>query len=474
MGPNPGAILYPSGCVYGALATWSVEGPKKKVVEEIHTYMDILDLIVDELASSMKRYDHVSRSALTSCALVSKSMSARARGHLFSTISLCWDPVTSTTTARHARIRALKHIMEADPQFVSFVRTLELALSQVLQGADDPEGLPGVLTMLYSTPRSGLHSLQIIMRCAPVLPHHVWPDIDGAGRKAFINLCLSGCLTELVIHGVIRDPILLLAKIPKGLVSMELREASFSPIAPESGMGLDVGDREGAKLEKLVVDDVSSTALFANLEAGSALRTRILAMMQELKTLELERVSMWTAVRHFAFAPVLQQCKRSLQRLLWSVDVQDQISTILSHVPLSSFTALQSLTFKIWTEDGTVLDVNTRHIFSAIQESAMPSLEHLAFAIRLRSTQSRRSTIDDLINPATGWGWEALDVALASAVQYPWLGLVEMGIVDRPATEEAYMEEARGHLEALFPSILARGVNLKISFKGVCFCNGRP
>ncbi|KAJ3493158.1 hypothetical protein NLJ89_g11083 [Agrocybe chaxingu] len=278
---------------------------------------DILDLIVNELGSSTDGYDRVSRSTLTSCALVSKSMSAHARGHLFSTISLCWDPITSTAKARRTRIRALKRIMEADPLFVSFVHTLELALNDVLRGADDPGGLPGVLTMLYSTPRSGLCSLRIIMPCAPVFPRHVWPDIKGAGRKAFVNLCLSGCLAELVIHGPVRDSILLLAKIPKGLVSMELSNLSYLPIAPESGMGLDVGDGAGAKLEKLVVDDVSATALFANLEAGPALRTRILAMMQGLKTLELEGVRAWTAVRHFAFAPVLQQCKGSLQRLVW-------------------------------------------------------------------------------------------------------------------------------------------------------------
>ncbi|KAJ3502439.1 hypothetical protein NLJ89_g8890 [Agrocybe chaxingu] len=215
---------------------------------------DILDLIVDELGLSNEGYDRVSRSTLTSCALVSKSMSARARAHLFSTISLwCW-PVPSTAKACRARIRAL---MEADPQFVSFVRTLKLSFDDHVWGTD-----------------------------ALSAPRFRWLDVEGAGRNAFINLCLSGCLTELVVAGPMRDP-LLLAKIPKGLVSMELHNVSFPPIAPESGMGFDVGDGEGAKLEKLVVDDVSATALFANLEAGSVLRTRILAMIQGLKTLQL-------------------------------------------------------------------------------------------------------------------------------------------------------------------------------------------
>ncbi|KAJ3508325.1 hypothetical protein NLJ89_g5819 [Agrocybe chaxingu] len=354
--------------------------------------------------------------------------------------------------------------MEADPLFVSFVRTLELAPRYVLWGKDDTECLPGVLTMLYSAPRSGLYALCIITPCGPYLECSGWSDVEGAGRKALVNLFLSGCLTKLTIHAPIEEWLLLLPKIPKGLVSMELSQASFSR-TQQWGTALDVGDGEGARLEKLVVDEESVRMLFVDLEAGPATRKRILAMMQGLKTLELRRVP-WSEKRVFGFAVVLEQCTISLQRLVWSIHTQDQISTILSHVPLSSFTALRSLTFKIWTNDGLVPNINTYHIFLAIEESAMPSLEHLAFAIRLRSNQSRPGTIDDLTELATGWGWEALDVALASAVQYPWLGLVEMGIGDRLGTEEVYAkEEARGHLEALFPSILARGVNLKISLE---------
>ncbi|KAJ3504440.1 hypothetical protein NLJ89_g7931 [Agrocybe chaxingu] len=390
--------------------------------------IDILDLIVNELGSSTDGYDRVSRSTLTSCALVSKPMSARARGHLFSTISLwCW-PVASTAKARRTRIRALKSIMEADPQFVSFVRTLELSLNDDVWGTGV---LPG--------------------------PCLWWSDVEGAGRNAFVNLCLSGCLTELVIHGLTRDPILLLSKIPKGLVSMELSQVSFPHLAPSWTPALEVGDGEGAKLEKLVVDDVSATALFADLGAGSALRTRILAMMQELKTLELGGVH--ASVGFF----------------------QDHIRVVLSHIPLSSFTALRFLAFTMCAMDGTVPDVNTRHIFSAIQESTMPSLEHITFVIKFFSGRSipRKGTIDEMTDPATGWGWGALDVALGSTARYPSLVMVEIDFrnvtltVGGPfATKAHAQEEARLRLEAVFPSFPARGGDLKVSFVVVLFYKG--
>ncbi|CAA7263487.1 unnamed protein product [Cyclocybe aegerita] len=443
-----------------------------------HLSQEILDLIVDELSSGVKRYDRdpVSRSTLTSCALVSKLMSARARGHLFSTISLWWGVLASTAKARRARIRALKHIMEADPQFVTFVRTLELSLDDDVWGTD---AFPGVLTMLFSTPSSGLHSLHLILSQVSSGPRLQWLDVEGAGRKAFINLCLSGCLTELVVDGPMRDPILLFAKIPKGLVSMELSKVSFPPVVPESGTGLDVGDGEGAKLEKLRVDDVSAIALFADLEAGSALATQIFAMIQGLKTLELGRESVWQGVRHFAFAPVLQHCKRSLQRLVWSIEPsQDHISVLLSRIPLSSFTALRFLTFLMCTKDGIGPDVNTCHIFSAIQESTMPSLEDITFFITLfvPISMPRNGIIDELTDPSTGWDWGALDVALASATRYPSLAMVEIifanvgprmsGLLTKGASPQ---EKARLHLQAVFPSFLARGGDLKISLVGVSF-----
>ncbi|CAA7263485.1 unnamed protein product [Cyclocybe aegerita] len=388
-----------------------------------HLPQEILDLIVDELGLEAKRHEPVSRSTLTSCSLVSKSMSIRARGHLFSTISLWWRPYTSTPETRRTRIRALKRIMEADPLFVSFVHTFELALRDALWGTDDTEGLPGVLTMLYSSPRSGLRVLRIITPYAPLMPHRGWSDIEGAGRKALVNLFLSGCLTELVVHGPMKDAALFLAKIPKGLLSMELCKVSYPPTTPEPVVGLDVGDGEGARLEKLVVDEASAYTLFV----GSAPRTRILSMMQGLKTLELEGASMSKDARDFIV--VLEQCKRSLERLVWSIEpFRDQINALISRISLSSFTALRFLTFKIWTKAGLVPDTNTRRIFSVIQESAMLSLEHITFAIRVGSTRFRQGIIDDLTDPVTGWGWEMLDVALASAVQYPWLALVEIGL----------------------------------------------
>ncbi|CAA7263486.1 unnamed protein product [Cyclocybe aegerita] len=455
------------------------EPPMATMLTYLPLYLpqDILDLIVDELGSYAERHKPVALSTLASCALVSQSISARARGHLFSTICLRWKPYTSTADARRDRNRALKHIMEADTQFVSFVRTLGLSLDDDGWGTDD---FSGVLTMLYSTPRSGLRSLRLVTSPSSLVPRLWWSDVEGAGRKAFINLCLSGCLAELVIHGPMKDSILLLAKIPRGLVSMELCNVSFLSIG--SGIGLDVGDGEGAKLENLVVNQVSAAALFADLEAGSALRTRILAMMQGLKTLELERVHVWEDGRHFAFAVVLEQCARSLRRLVWSVEpFQDHISTLLSHVPLSSFTALRFLTFKIWTKDGFVPNVNTRHIFSAIQDSSLLSLEHITFTIRLISTTStpKTGTIDDLTDPVKGWSWGTLDAVLGRTTRYPSLVMVEidlgnvgLDIGSRFVTEEAYAkEEARGHLEALFPSIVARGVNLKISFEGIYFCS---
>ncbi|KAJ3517339.1 hypothetical protein NLJ89_g558 [Agrocybe chaxingu] len=452
------------------MATTSTDSPPRLPQE-------LLDIIVDELGSNAERHEPVSRSTLTSCALVSKSMSARARGHLFSTISLRWKPYTSTVDARRTRICTLKCIMEADAQFVSFVRTLELSLDNDAWGTDD---LPGVLTMLYSTPRSGLRALRLTAQSS-VVPRSWGLDAKVAGKKALANLCLSGCLTELVIHGPMQESVLLLSKIPKGLVSLELSNASLIPTAAQLGMGLRMGDGEGVRLEKLVVDEVSAIMLFVDWKVEPSVRTRILAMMQGLKTLELETKRVSEDGRYFAV--VLEQCRRSLERLVWSVEpFEDRISALLSHVPLSSFTALRSLTFKIWTKGGLVPNVNTRRLFSAIRESAMPSLEHLTFAIRLRPTwQSRRVTIDDLTDHTMCWGWEMLDVALGSKVRYPCLVLVEidLGIVGLDiggvfVTEEAYaQEEARVRLKALFPSFLASGGDLKTSFEGVFFCNKR-
>ena len=121
---------------------------------------ELLELFVDEVAAITNRAHRAS--ALKSCSLASTCISKRARSHLFSTVPLRWTFKRGLTVVMKKRSSLLKQLMESDPILITFIRVLEVYINDCNdEGIQEANGLPAIITMLYSSPRSRLRSFSL-------------------------------------------------------------------------------------------------------------------------------------------------------------------------------------------------------------------------------------------------------------------------------------------------------------------------
>jgi len=214
------------------------------VVAQPRFPQELLDLFIDNLAPH--------KPGLRACALVSRDVSLRARRHLFSTISLGWSEQHLTDAAQKLRAHALIDIIDTDENILPFVQVLEMQIDHVRFGSttDYESGLPSILTIMYSHPRSKLHTFRLI---GPLYQEHAWSHLDFAFKSALCNLCISGSLSTLCISDLKDIPLLLLAKSHANLLHLELKKVSFQDIGWV--IGLNTGRNPSPQLQTLVVDE---------------------------------------------------------------------------------------------------------------------------------------------------------------------------------------------------------------------------
>ncbi|KDR82968.1 hypothetical protein GALMADRAFT_238677 [Galerina marginata CBS 339.88] len=204
-----------------------------------HIPQEVVDLCVDHLASDMK--DNLDlkcdvRQALLFCSQVSRSISHRARQHLFQRIRL---------TSRRKGLQALKlhDIMNENPQFRSYIRSVEINVN-VDDGADKAattaSRLPEILNMLTDTNsrRKGVHAFRIhaTTNCLP------WSKLSNEFLSALLKLIHgnttqpesndSKMLKSLHISGFREVPVAVITNCISSLRDLDIQFLSFVEAPP--------------------------------------------------------------------------------------------------------------------------------------------------------------------------------------------------------------------------------------------------
>ena len=221
---------------------------------------ELLVLFVDEVAATTNRAHRAS--ALKSCSLASTCISKRARSHLFSTVSLRWTNKRGLTVVMKKRSLLLKQLLESDPILITFIRVLEVYINDCNdEGIQEEYGLPAIITTLYSSPRSRLHSFSLSSFKFRFTP---WDSLPTAFKAALSNLCQSGSLKSLSLIHVQGIPFRLISKCRTNLQRLSLWITSFqnSSIFPP----LETGRTRLCRLEELYTDE-SIVSLGRGLEA---------------------------------------------------------------------------------------------------------------------------------------------------------------------------------------------------------------
>jgi len=226
-----------------------------------HFPRELLELFVDQVAKNTNRAQRAS--ALKSCALASTWISKRARSHLFSNISLRWTNKRGMTVVMKERSSVLKQLIESNPILITFIRVFEVHINDCSdEGIQEEYGLPAVITMLYSSPRSRLHSFALSSFKFRFTP---WDSLPTPFRAALSNLCLSGSLKSLSLIHLQGIPLRLITKCHPNLQKLSLFHTSFhhsSTFPP-----LETGRTRLSRLEELHTDD-SIIHLKRGLEGG--------------------------------------------------------------------------------------------------------------------------------------------------------------------------------------------------------------
>lgn len=201
---------------------------------------EIVDLIVDALAVQHDAPDHERFQNLQSFALVSRTFTVRARYHLFSNLTVRWIPKSKYERPTLLRTQQLKEFLETDPIFLKSIQTLDIGIpvplhsNMLKQITGIYSGLSEVITLLYSTPMSRLHTLVLTGFTESILDSeaglrdrtHFWHDIGFL--PALYNLCLSGTLHNLKL-GYLRDvPPEFFSKLHRSIKCITLTEVSLA------------------------------------------------------------------------------------------------------------------------------------------------------------------------------------------------------------------------------------------------------
>ena len=221
---------------------------------------ELLELFVDEVAATTNRAHRAS--ALKSCSLASTCISKRARSHLFSTVSLRWTNKRGLTVVMKKRSLLLKQLLESDPILITFIRVLEVYINDCNdEGIQEEYGLPAIITTLYSSLRSRLHSFSLSSFKFRFTP---WDSLPTAFKAALSNLCQSGSLKSLSLIHLQGIPFRLISKCHTNLQRLSLWITSFqnSSIFPP----LETGRTRLCRLEELYTDE-SIVSLGRGLEA---------------------------------------------------------------------------------------------------------------------------------------------------------------------------------------------------------------
>ncbi len=126
---------------------------------------EIVDLIVDALAVQNDASDYERFRNLQSSALVSRTFTVRARYHLFSSLTMRWIPKSKYERPTLHRTQQLREFLETDPIFLKSIQTLDIGIpvplhsNMLKQITGIHSGLSEIITLLYSTPTSRLHTL---------------------------------------------------------------------------------------------------------------------------------------------------------------------------------------------------------------------------------------------------------------------------------------------------------------------------
>jgi len=210
---------------------------------------ELLELFVDEVATITNRAHRAS--ALKSCSLASTCISKRARSHLFSTVSLRWTNKRGLTIVMKKRSLLLKQLMESDPILITFIRALEVCINDCNdEGIQEENGLPAIITMLYSSPRSRLCSFSL---SSFKFRFTRWDSLPTAFKAALSNLCQSGSLKSLSLIHLQGIPLHLISKCHANLQRLSLLHTSFqnSSVFPP----LETGRTSLCRLEELQTDE---------------------------------------------------------------------------------------------------------------------------------------------------------------------------------------------------------------------------
>lgn len=201
---------------------------------------EIVDLIVDALAVQNDASDYERFRNLQSSALVSRTFTVRARYHLFSSLTMRWIPKSKYERPTLHRTQQLRGFLETDPIFLKSIQTLDIGIpvplhsNMLKQITGIHSGLSEIITLLYSTPTSRLHTLILTGFTESILDSeaglrdrtHLWHDIGFL--PALYNLCLSGALLNLKL-GYLRDvPPEFFSKIHRSIKCITLTEVSLA------------------------------------------------------------------------------------------------------------------------------------------------------------------------------------------------------------------------------------------------------
>jgi hypothetical protein len=210
---------------------------------------ELLELFVDEVAASTNRPHRAA--TLKSCSLASTCISKRARSHLFSTVSLRWTNKRGLTVVMKKRSLLLKQLMESDPILITFIRVLEVYIDDCSdEGMQEEYGLPAIITTLYSSPRSRLHSFSLSSFKFRFTP---WDSLPTAFRAALSNLCQSGSLKSLSLSHLQGIPCRLISKCHINLQRLSLWYTTFQNSS--SFPPLETGRTRLCRLDELYTDE---------------------------------------------------------------------------------------------------------------------------------------------------------------------------------------------------------------------------
>lgn len=298
---------------------------------------EIIDLVVDGLTTGQELCEDERLYSLQSCALVSRSFTIRARFHLFSKLSLRWTSKSGMARLTLRRTQYLRQLLEADPIFLQSIQTLDIGIpvpmhsNMLKQITGTHSGLSEIITFLYSTPCSRLHTLLLTGFTETAFDSeaglqdrtHFWHDIGFL--PALYSLCLSGALHTLKL-GYLRDvPAEFFSKLHQNIKCITLSEVTLAeavylysiPLPPTGFIDRPILEEIHAKDEDLYrITHGSSSG--ADIPSFGPQLARLQTLDCIVSTAPCEELPYWTVIQEASASlttlrlfvlPLLSACK---------------------------------------------------------------------------------------------------------------------------------------------------------------------